>query len=149
MCAGSTNSSESPPEHLSRNSLYLIGSVKCTEDAFLSRLSEPPVGTWQRKALSEFYSSDVYVQRLMQQLLPIFAVVGFCDSMQTALSGALRGIGRHSVAAATYLLAYYGVACAHVGGSAAALGGSALAASYAFQARECCQHRRPGTGGQW
>lgn len=59
--------------------------------------------------LSEFYSEDTEVQDLMQQLLPIFAVAGFCDTMQMVMSGALRGIGLQGVAAATYLTVYYGV----------------------------------------
>lgn len=62
-----------------------------------------------RAQLASFYSSDGEIRELMQKLLLIFSAVGYFDTSQNVLGGALRGIGRQRLAAATYIVAYYAV----------------------------------------
>jgi len=60
-----------------------------------------------RGLLSSLYSSDGEIQELMHKLLLIWAAVGYLDTSQNVLGGALRGLGWQRLAAATYIVAYY------------------------------------------
>lgn len=61
-----------------------------------------------RVFLAAMYTDETAVQHIMHRLLCIFAVVGFFDSTQNVMGGVLRGLGKQNIAAAVYLIAYYG-----------------------------------------
>mmetsp|Transcript_114058 Transcript_114058/g.362628 ORF Transcript_114058/g.362628 Transcript_114058/m.362628 type:complete len:511 (+) Transcript_114058:95-1627(+) len=60
-----------------------------------------------RGVLSKVYTNDPEIEDVMQKLLCIFAVAGYFDSSQNVMGGALRGMGRTTVAVKTYIVAYW------------------------------------------
>lgn len=62
-----------------------------------------------RKQIAAIYTGEPRVKSVLEVLLCIFAVVGFFDSSQNVMGGALRGIGKQSLAACAYVVAFYGV----------------------------------------
>merc|ERR1711918_254598 len=53
------------------------------------------------------YTGRSSVRAVLEVLLCIFAVAGFCDSSQNVMGGILRGIGSQRLAAGVYVVAFY------------------------------------------
>lgn len=62
-----------------------------------------------RGTISRIYSTDPEVQRVIEELLIIFALSGFGDTTQAVIGGALRGLGKQMTAAVIYVMTYYGI----------------------------------------
>lgn len=59
--------------------------------------------------IASLYVPKGTVSNLMQSLLIIFGCVGFVDTTQNVMAGALRGMGKMTVSSVVYMLSYYGL----------------------------------------
>jgi len=60
-------------------------------------------------AIASLYVRRGAVHDLMQSLLIVFAFVGFADTTQNVMAGALRGMGKMAASSLVYVVSYYGL----------------------------------------
>ena len=55
----------------------------------------------------QLFTDDETVTAIVKRVMPLLCVLFVFDATQTTLGGVLRGVGKQSIGAATYLFAYY------------------------------------------